>query len=90
MIQTLTESTFVRVVVAATVLLSLGAASPAAAADTVDTDGAADGAAALSGPGGDVVGEKICANDADAFIGVLTIPEYNVEDGGMMYCAYFV
>jgi hypothetical protein len=55
MIQTLTESKFVRIVLAATVLLSLGAAGPAAAADTIDTDGATDGAAALGGAGGDLV-----------------------------------
>jgi hypothetical protein len=55
MIQTLTESRFVRIALAATVLLSMGLAAPAAAAhDAVDAGGA-DSTSALVGGGADVV-----------------------------------
>jgi hypothetical protein len=53
MIQTLAESKL-SIVLSATLILTIVAAGPAAAADAVDTDRTADGAAALGGDGGDL------------------------------------
>jgi hypothetical protein len=80
MIQTLTESKFVRIALAATVLLTMGLAGPAAADTTVDASG--DSAAALSGLSGTTadfcIGEYGCYSDTideDGDISVIRVPQ---------------